>query len=217
MRRRATFLVLAVLLVACDRGVAPPVPTQGADTPTAVVEALIEAFSTPDFESAVALAMPGQAALASLAEGASFGDVAEALRGDGAQVTANFWSGFAQGAGDYLTGELDIADQGTETVGEVVFHQVRLVLPDQTSRRIYAREADGYRIDLFASFGGGIAGRMIQPVERLLTTQTDDARLILSELRKIVPSLMVAASNTDLQPAVINDLARLIEVITRVS
>ena len=76
----------------------------------------------------------------------------------------------------------------------------------------------GFRsLDLFASFGGGMAARMIQPAERLLITQTDDSRLILAELRAVVPSLTVAASNPELLPEVINDLTRLIEVITRTS
>ena len=215
-REIAVMMTLLAGLAACGGDGATPGPSNGAETATAAVEALITAFDVPDFASVAGLALPGQGALASLAEGASFGDVAEALRGDGAQVSANFWSGFAQGAGDYLTGDLEVSDAGTETVSEVVFHRVRVVLPDGSERSIYTREDDGHRIDLFASFGGAIAPRMIQPAERLLSTQTDDARLILGELKSIVPSLMVASTNPDLHPTLINDLTRLIEVITRI-
>ena len=159
--------------------------------------------------------MPGHAALASLAEGASFGDVAEALRGDGHLVSSNFWSGFAQGAGDYLTPGVTIAASGAEEVAGVEFQRVVVTLQDGTDRPVYVRDSNGYRIDLFASFGGGMAARMLQPAERLVITQTEDARLILAELREVVPSLTLATQNPDLMPSIRNDLTRLIEVITR--
>ena len=215
-RRAGAFLLLVAVLVACggDGGELTG-PEHGAESPEAAVNDLVATFAGPDFASAARLAMPGQAALASLAEGASFGDVAEALRGDGRQVSSNFWSGFAQGAGDYLAGEITVAGDGTETIGDVTFHRVRVTLPDGSDRSIFTRESDGHRIDLFASFGGGMAARMIQPAERLLITQTEDARLILAELRAVVPSLTLAASNSELMPTVINDLSRLIEIITR--
>lgn len=215
--RRPSRLVVAVLVVAgCGvGGDTPPAPDRGADTAVEAVEELVESFRAPDFAGAARLAMPAQAALASLAEGASFSDVADALRGDGSTVTANFWSGFAQGAGDFLTGEVGVAEAGVETVSGIEFHRVRVTLPGGGDRLVYLRDVDGYRIDLFASFGGGMAGRMVQPAERLLITQTDDARLILTRLKEVVPALTLAAANPDLLPTVANDLIRLVEVITR--
>ncbi len=79
------------------------------------------------------------------------------------------------------------------------------------------RDVDGYRIDLFASFGAGLADKMISPVERLLGTQTSDARLILTELQGIVPSLLAAAQLPDTPGDVSQQLLALVEVITRVS
>lgn len=216
MRLSSLLVVAALVATACGGADGTPAgPSRGAESPEAAVSELIAAFTEPDFDSAAPLAMPGHAALASLAEGASFGDVAEALRGDGLQVSSNFWSGFAQGAGDYLTGGVTFAAMGTETVSGVIFERVQVTLPDGRERSMFTQDVDGQRIDLFASFGGGMAARMIQPAERLLITQTDDARLIRAELRELVPSLMTAASNPDLLPTVINDLTRLIEVITR--
>jgi hypothetical protein len=78
------------------------------------------------------------------------------------------------------------------------------------------RDVDGYRIDLFASFGPGLADKMLPPVERLLSTQTDDARVIISELKTIVPSLIVAGNQPGLSPVVTQQLVQLIELITRV-
>ncbi len=209
-------LVAVLALAACGGDGDPtPGPDNGAETPEAAVTELVAAFAAPDFDGAARLAMPGHAALASLAEGASFGDVAEALRGDGHVVSSNFWSGFAQGAGDYLTPGVSIAASGSEQMSDVEFQRVIVTLQDGTDRPVFVRDSDGYRIDLFASFGGAMAARMLQPVERLVITQTDDARLILSELRSVVPSLTLATLNPDLMPSVRNDLTRLIEVITR--
>ncbi len=217
MDRLERLILVAVLALAACGGDGDPTPgpDNGAETPEAAVTELVTAFGAPDFDSAARLAMPGHAALASLAEGASFGDVAEALRGDGHLVSSNFWSGFAQGAGDYLTPAVTIAASGSEEVSEVEFQRVVVTLQDGTDRPVFVRESDGYRVDLFASFGGGMAARMIQPVERLVITQTDDARLIMSELRSVVPSLVLASQNPDLLPTVRNDLTRLVEVITR--
>ena len=79
-----------------------------------------------------------------------------------------------------------------------------------------ARESDGYRIDLFASFAPGLAQRMVGPVERLLVAQTADSRLVLTELQGIVPSLLVAAERPGQPPDVVQSVLRLIELITRV-
>jgi hypothetical protein len=57
---------------------------------------------------------------------------------------------------------------------------------------------------------------MLPPVERLLSTQTEDALMILTELRSIVPSLLVATTLPGLSPVVIQQLVQLVELITRV-
>lgn len=217
--RRISLLILAlVALASCDNGadgIDPVTPGSGADSAIEAVDQLVAHLNVPDFAAAAALAVPGHAALASLAEGASFGDVATALDEGDQSVAANFWSGFAQGTGSFLTGEVTASDGGVEVVEGVEFHLVRVIPEGGGERLMILREEDGHRIDLFASFGGGMAARMIQPVERLLVTQTDDSRLILSELKEIVPSLLLAASNPDLLPDVSLDLIRLVEVITR--
>jgi uncharacterized protein (DUF2252 family) len=58
---------------------------------------------------------------------------------------------------------------------------------------------------------------MVAPVERLLSTQTDDARLILVDLKEIVPSLLAAAGQPDTPSEVSQQLLALVEVITRVT
>jgi hypothetical protein len=199
MRLRAESLVmtLALAAAACSGEATPPaesiVAEQGADTPIEAVDGLVRAINEPDFVAASRLAVPGQAALASLAEGATFGAVAEALRQGDEEVAANFWSGFAQGAASFLTGDVEVTEDGTFTQDDLQFHQLAVTPTAGESRSLLVRNADGYRVDLFASFGAGLSDKMIAPVERLLVTQTDDARLILTRLQSIVPSLLAAA------------------------
>ncbi|HEX6299855.1 MAG TPA: hypothetical protein VF148_05290 [Acidimicrobiia bacterium] len=191
-------------------------PGEGADSPVTAVEELVAAINTPDFADASRLAVPGQAALAALAEGATFGEVARSLSEGDEEIAANFWTGFAQETGDFLAGEVSVVDDGTVEQDDVEFHRVSLTPPDGSARTIIVRNVDGYRVDLFASFGSGLADKMAGPVERLLATKTADARLILAELQKIVPSLHVAASLPDITPSASQQLFALIEVITRV-
>ncbi|MGB8361411.1 MAG: hypothetical protein WCE80_08440 [Acidimicrobiia bacterium] len=218
---RAETLLLVLILTACSGEKADPVasipPGQGESSPVAAVESLVDAINVPDFADASRLAVPGQAALASLAEGASFADVAEALRSGDEEVAANFWSGFAQGTGSFLVGSMTAEDGGTYTESGVVFSIVDITPANGESRRVLLRDVDGYRIDLFASFGSGLADKMVAPVERLLSTQTDDARLILVDLKEIVPSLLAAAGQPDTPSEVSQQLLALVEVITRVT
>ena len=194
----------------------PETPGPGAESPTEAVELLVQALRDGDFARASSLAVPGHAALASLAEGATFGQVAEALRSDDAAVAANFWGGFAQGAGAYLTDSIEIEESGTVTSEGLEFHVVKVMPPSEADREMLARESDGYRIDLFASFAPGLSQRMVGPVERLLAAQTADSRLVLTELKSIVPSLLVAAERPDQPSDVVQSVLRLVELITRV-
>lgn len=212
-------LALSLFLVACGGGnnddtvdtIGP-----GADTALLAVEQLVEDLNEPDFTAAAGLAVPNQAALASLAEAATSGEVAEALRTGDPSVPANFWSGFAQGSGSFLAG--DVTAEQTETITQdgIDFDGVMVIPEAEDRRQLYVRESNGYRVDIFASFGAGLAARMIQPVERLLGTDSEDSRLILAELTGIVPSLLVAANQPDLPPDAIQEILQLVELITRV-
>ena len=189
----------------------------GADTAEAAIEELRLLLEDGDFAGASALAVPNHAALASLAEGAAFSDVATALEQGDAPVAANFWSGFAQGIGQVLELEADVQSVGTTTESGVEFHLVSVTPVAGSPQMIVTQDVDGHRVDLFASFGAGLAGRMLSPVEILLTASTEDAAVILAELGEIVPSLTVAASDETLTPESVQEILQLIELITRVS
>lgn len=215
--RLLTVLVLAALVAACS-GEDPMVTStdgSGADTAARAVELLIGYFEIPDFDAAASLAYPGQAALAALAEGASFAEVAEALRTDDPAVAANFWSGFAQGAGSFLTSEVTVTDGRPVTQDRIEFGVAEVESATVGWRTVHTRVSEGHRVDLFASFGAGIATRMIPSVERLLASQTEDSALILQELNRNVPSLVLASRHEWVPPTVALEVVRLIELITR--
>ncbi len=219
MWRRAASAVLVVTL-AC--GGTPeagePVPTtgRGAATPTDALTELVGHLNAAEFNLASRLAVPGHSALASLAEDAATVDVAEALdRGDSG-VAANFWSGFAQGTGTFLLGPVGY-EQGESIERDGITWQVVIVRSAEGGRReVLVTDIDGYRIDLFASFGLGLADRMIEPVERLLGVDTAQSRLVLDHLTEIVPSLLVASERPGLRPESVQGLLQLVELITRV-
>lgn len=214
----AAFL-LVVALVACD-GDEPatgpePVPP-GASSAGEAVEELHTLLAQGDFDGASGLAVPDHAALASLAEGATFAEVADALRTGDASVAANFWSGFAQGVGESFLGEIEIAERGTATQGDTTFGLVSVTPAGGAERTMVTQDVDGYRVDLFGSFGPGLAARMITPVELLLTSATPDAALILSELGETVDSLLLSANQAGLSPEEVQAVLQLVELITRV-
>ena len=217
--RRALAVVAMVALVACsgDDSVSSSVTIgQGAESSEAAVEELRALLTEGDFAAAGSLAVPNQAALASLAEGAGIEQVADALEDGDAEIAANFWGGFAQGVGEVFTNELVIEEQGTTTEGGVDFYMVGVTPDGGTERLIVTRDGDGHRIDLFASFGAGLAEGMISPVEILLGTSNEDSQAILGALQEVVPSLLVAASDPALSPEAVQSVLQLVELITRV-
>jgi len=220
LRLDSILIAAAIMVASCSAdpstgSVESLPPGEGAPSPTEAVTELVTAINLPDFSGASRLAMPGHAALASLAEGATFADVAEAIREGDQEVAANFWAGFAQGAGSFLSGDISVDDAGTVSRDEVDFHQVSVATDDGGTRSVLIQESDGYRIDLFASFGAGLADKMMGPVERLLSTQGEDARLILAHLQGIVPSLLTASELAGTPAGVSQQLLALVEVITR--
>ena len=189
---------------------------EGAADPVAAVEELRSLLAQGDFAAAGSLAVPDQAVLASLGEGATPSAVAASLEDGDGEVAANFWNGFAQGVGDTFTGEVTVEDLGTTSEEGVQFFVVGVTPEGGDQRLMVTRDVDGQRVDLFATFGAGLAEGMMGPVELLLGSSNEDSQMILSALQDVVPSLLVAASDEGLSPDSVQRILRLVELITRV-
>ncbi len=217
-KRVAVLVLIGVVAAGCSPESAAPPATlgPGAESSVAAVEQLHVYLVSGDFQEASALAIPKHAALASLAEGATFGQVADALENGDTDVAANFWSGFAQGVGESFVGEVLIEDAGTQSEDDETFHFVAVTPAGGVDQRFVTQDVAGHRVDLFASFGSAIAERMISPVEILITSATPDATLIIRELQLVVDSLTVAASDENTSPEAVQSILQLLELITRV-
>ncbi len=218
-RRAVLMLIVALVAGGCRGGAELSTTTTigaGSASPTETVVGLRQFLIDGDFASAAALAVPGQAALASLAEGASYAVVADALENGDRDVAANFWSGFAQGVGEVFTGSLDVEDAGTVTQSGVEFHVVNVTPDSGEKAQIAMRDVDGFRVDLFASFGAGLAGRLSPAVDLLLGSGTEEATVVLSRLQDVVPSLLLAADDPALSAQAVQEVLALVERITRV-
>ena len=215
--RRALAMLALASLAACQGGTAATTVTvgEGADDPVAAVEELRSLLAAGDFDGAGSLAVPGQAGLASLTEGATASAVAATLEGGDGEVAANFWSGFAQGAGEAFSGEITVEQVGTTSESGVEFFLVGVTPEGGVERVMVTRDVDGQRIDLFATFGAGLAEGMIPPVELLLGSSNANAQAIMGALQDIVPSLLVAATDDGLSADAVQDILQLVELITR--
>jgi hypothetical protein len=188
---------------------------QGASDPVTAVEELRSLLAAGDFAAASSLAVPGQAILASLAEGAAPSTVAASLETGESEVTANFWNGFAQGVGGAFTEEASLEDLGTTSEAGIEFFVVGVTPEGGARRMMVTRDVDGQRIDLFATFGAGLAEGMIPSVELLLASSNEDSGAILAALQEVVPSLLVAAKDETLSPEASQRILQLVEMITR--
>jgi hypothetical protein len=216
LKAALTCLVLTLAGCAGAGGSTTTVTGAGAESAVAAVQQLRSSLQAGEFATTGALTIPGQAALASLADEASIGEVAQAIDEGDAAIAASFWEGFAQGAGESFAGDVAIDERGTTTEDGIEFFLVGVTPGSGVEQTIVTRESDGQRIDLFASFGAGLAAEMMSPVEILLGTSSEDAATVLAALQDVVPSLLVAASNESLSPDASQRVLQLVELITRV-
>lgn len=189
----------------------------GAESPESAVGELLEHLGQGEFSAAVPFAVPGQSALASLAEGASVADVAEGLRDGDGLIADNFWTGFAQSVSSWLDDNPQVTGSETVTTEGQNFEVVTVSSDGDIDRIFIAKEDDGYRVDTFATFGPSLASRLYPQVERLFDSAEEDAPYVLAQLREQVPSLHMAAQTPGLAPNVVQDILLLIELITRIN
>lgn len=211
-------LLVVVLVAGCsnDPAVETTLPSPGELDPEGVVRALLADVKAGRFEHAATLTDTGQAALLTLAEGADASDVVESLADQGEAVAANFWSGFAQTIApddDPAAWEVEVGEE-TDAGGRT-FVPVTVVAAEDDERTFFLRRDGVWKVDMMATFGPILAERLTTPVESLLSSANADASEVLGRLLESVPSLQVAATNSDLPSSTHQALLAMIERITR--
>jgi hypothetical protein len=223
-RWSAAYLVLLLALTSVVAACSPKAePAPDTTTPVQslapedLVSGLMAAVDEGRFEDAAALTDVSQAALLTLVEGADPSEVADLLAGDGRDVSANFWSGFAQTLpSGFSSSDLQISVGDTIEKGGVEFVRVTVEAPEGDPQ-VFVLHHDGrWEVDLMATFAPILAERMVPPVDNLLQSANPDAGTVLEQLRRSAPSLEVAIDNPDLPAEVRQSLLALIERVTRI-
>ncbi len=222
-RWSAASLVLILVLMsvtACSAKQEPPpettAPAQSL-APEDLVGRLMAAVDEGRFEDAAALTDASQAALLTLIEGADPSEVADLLAGGGEDVSANFWSGFAQTLpSGFSSSDLQISVGETIEQGGMEFLPVTVEAPEGDPQVFVLHHNGRWEVDLMATFAPILAERMVPPVDNLLQSANPDAGAVLEQLRRAAPSLEVATQNPDLGAEVRQSLLALIERVTRI-
>lgn len=190
-----------------DSGASVPAPT-GYETPSETVAGLLGVLAAGNWEEAALMTAEGQMALVALAEGADIETVSDYLRLGEAGVGANFWSGFAQVAEEYLGGpltDLQVLSDRAYQAGDRSFVDFSLARPgspeDRAFRLTVVRSGDAlWRVDVIATFTDVLAYRLSETAEIARATRTEDAGVVAAELDRQVPSLQAALTDPDLSP-----------------
>jgi hypothetical protein len=212
----ASLVVLAVV-TACNGAAEPPDSSAAAPrSPTEVVSTLLRAIDEGRFEDTAPLTDTTQAALFTLAEGATATEVATAIGEDSEAVAANFWSGFAQSLPeDFSPSDVSVEMVAEGTEGESRFAMVSVSRGDDRPRTFVLRREDRWRVDLFASFASIVAGTLVPAVDSVLTSASGDASAVLTGLSESADSLRYALAEGELSGDTEQTVLALLERVTR--
>ena len=195
-------LVLVLVLVACAGGTEPSSSTAPAATDSyeRAFDRWVSALETSDFEAAAGLTFEPHIPLLALAEGLSGAQVAVLTDADRTVIAANFWEGFVGQAGPMLGSPVSAlrVDEWTETnAGGQDFALADLFRSSDASVRriVFVDTADGWKIDLIASFPSAMIN--LVPDAAQVIRATSDAR-ILEDMQDWRPSVeLVIAESAD--------------------
>ncbi|MEX1004993.1 MAG: hypothetical protein WD990_10945 [Acidimicrobiia bacterium] len=216
----ALVAVFCLLLGACGGGAdstTTTLDTPAPSTPEAVFAELVEALSSDDLESVVDLTDPAQVPLLAIAEGHDARSVAAFTAADRAAVSMNYWQGFAEQLRASIG--VDLADLQIDSVdrievGETEFAAVELVLGrDASTRRMVLRNsADGWVVDLIASFPSPLLGQIPDAAQLIRSTGIP---ALTDSLRGYEPSVRFVLEDAGLDPLLVQAGTAALEAIVR--
>ena len=202
---RLVLWALMVLLAACTGGAAgqdDPLDVGDLADPEDVVAAVIEAVRHDDPGRAAQLSDAAQVPLLAIAEGLGGRGLSQLTTADLDLVATNFWSGFAAQLRSSLgASDLVIGDMTMVAIGDSHFAVVDLERPaDASVRRLVLREtADGWVVDLIASFPFPLLGRIPEAADIARSVEDSAFRQVLLEMED---SILLVLGDPDLAPQV---------------
>lgn len=175
-----------------------------------VAEAFLEALRVGDYGAGAALTFTDQLAWVVMAEGGSLTQAADLLDAGLEQVAVNYWQGFAE-----TTQLTDIEVRGVE---ESEIRGARFAIVSLDGRlRLILRNADGWRVDIIASFAPTLVNRLIEAAQVVEANPGDQATTMRGMLAEQRPSVEAASGQPGLPEATRTDLLLLLEMLDDLS
>lgn len=213
MRQILVLALVVTTLLGCTDD-----PEDGADDvdAAAMITNVIDLMRSERFGDIAPLTDERQAKLLLLLEGVPPDDLIPRLDEPDEQVAANFWEGFAEVSTGALSDGATVTAEGGIDIGSEPGQAVTITLDDGRQRR-WVVKTSGERavVDLFASFASSFAGTLIEPVDRLLSDESEDGRRLLAALVTEIDSLEVAANDPNITTTEQQEIITLIERISR--
>ncbi len=172
----ATFLGAAILIAACGSTPAnePAVSTNVADPlePAGVLQALVDALEAGDFAGTGRYVDDDQLALLTFVDGTRPERVAEMVQGGvPGDVLVSFWGAFSASVADLSgqsIGRLEVGEpKPLGDDGEFVLVETTIGASGRVSPWVIRSTAEGWKVDLLATFGGVLAPNLWDWTESL--------------------------------------------------
>jgi hypothetical protein len=204
--RLPAWVAALALIAACGSTPGGTVTTvASAASPETVASRVLDGVSGGRYEEAAALTLLDQMPWVALMEGASAAEAAGLFDQSGAGVAANFWEGFgAAGLGPF-----EVEEARLQTLEGVDFALVPVRGSSAASRLVLVDDG-GWKVDVVASFGAGLADRLLEAVEMAETASGPGAGRLRQALGEQMPSVRIAMTEPGLPPEVADSLGRLL-------
>jgi hypothetical protein len=204
--RLPAWVAAITLIAACGGspgGTVTSIPSNVA--PDHVASQVLTKVESGDYEDAALLTSLDQMPWVALMEGATATEAATLLDQAGSEVAANFWEGF----GEAGTGPFQVDQVTLRTLDGVDFALVDVTGSSAASRLVLV-DQDGWKVDVIASFGAGLADRLLEAVQVAESATGPGANRLRQALGAQMPSIRVAMTEPGLPPEVADSLGRLL-------
>lgn len=204
--RLPAWVAALALIAACGGSPSGSVTTFApAAAPENVASQVLEGVGSGRFDEAARLTLLEQMPWVALMEGATAAEASGLLDQAEAGVAANFWEGFGEGE----LGPFQVEEVTHRSIDGVEFALVSVTGTSAASRLVLIDD-DGWKVDVVASFGAGLADRLLEAVQVAETATGPGANRLRQALGDQIPSVRIAMTEPGLPPEVADSLGRLL-------